>query len=42
MTNWLSRSWESRRPNQNLNKAEQRDAHNAAAAKEALRLMGIE
>jgi hypothetical protein len=42
MTNWLSRSWDSRRPNQNLNKAEQRDAHNAAAAKEALRLMGIE
>jgi hypothetical protein len=42
MTNWLSRSWDSRRPSQTLNKAEQRDAHNAAAAKEALRLMGIE
>jgi len=42
MTNWLSRSWDSRKSNQGMNKAEQRDAHNAAAAKEALRILGIE
>jgi hypothetical protein len=43
MTNWLTRSWDSRRvPQYGGNKAEQREAHNAAAAKEALKLMGIE
>jgi hypothetical protein len=42
MTNWLSRSWDSRKSHQVINKAEQRDAHNAAAAKEALRILGIE
>jgi hypothetical protein len=43
MTNWLMKGWDSRRVSAPMqNKAEQRDAHNAAAAKEALRLMGIE
>lgn len=43
MTNWLSRAWDSRRvAPASANRAEQRDAHNRAAAKEALKLMGIE
>ena len=44
LNNWLARAWDSRRvsPNQRLNEAEQREANNARAAKEALRLMGVE
>lgn len=42
MTNWLARGWDKRRTSVGYNRAEQREAHNAAAAKEALRLMGFE
>ena len=45
LNNWLARAWDSRRfiPHQkNNNDGELREATNALAAKEALRLMGVE